>query len=93
MTLTIDLTPEPSARLQKAARARGVDAPTVVRDLIEHLPEEQPDTTTLALLDAWDAEAATLTPEERAEAKAEGDALIAGLNANRALEGRAPVFP
>jgi hypothetical protein len=39
MTLTIDLTPEQSARLQQAAKARGVDAPTVVRDLIEHLPE------------------------------------------------------
>ena len=92
MTLTIDLTPEQAARLQRAAKARGVDASTVVRELIEHLPEEQPDTATLALLDAWDAEATALTPEERAEAKAEGDALIAGLNANRALEGRTLTF-
>jgi hypothetical protein len=39
MTLTIDLTPEQSARLQQAAKARGIDVPAVVRDLIEHLPE------------------------------------------------------
>lgn len=94
MTLTLDLTQEQMKRLQRVARARGVEVPVVLEDLIEHLPEpEVADKATLALLDAWDDEARNMTPEERAEAIAEGDALIAGLNANRALEGREPVFP
>ena len=42
MTLTIDLTPEESARLEQEANARGVDVPAVLRDLIEQIPNRRP---------------------------------------------------
>jgi hypothetical protein len=42
MTLTIDLTPEQSARLEQEAKARGVDVPAVLRDLIEQMPNRRP---------------------------------------------------
>jgi hypothetical protein len=60
---------------------------------VQRRKARKPDTATMALLDAWAKEAAALTPEERAEAKAEGDAFLAGLNQNRVEEGREPVFP
>ena len=93
MTLTLDLTQEQMKRLQRVAKARGVEVPAVLEDLIEHLPEpEVADKATLVLLDAWDAEAAMLTPEERAEAIAEWEEFKTNMNANRALEGRPAVF-
>jgi hypothetical protein len=64
--------------------------------LIESLPKPEPtnpNAATLALLDAWDAEAAAMTPEEVAQAEAEWEEFKANMNANRALEGRPPVFP
>jgi hypothetical protein len=42
MTLTIDLTPEQSARLEQEAKARGVDVPAVLRELIEQIPNRRP---------------------------------------------------
>ena len=41
MTVTIDLTPEQSARLEQEAKARGVDVPAVLRDLIEQIPNRR----------------------------------------------------
>lgn len=94
MTLTLDLTQEQMKRLQRVARARGVEVPVVLEDLIERLPEpEVGDQATLALLDAWDAEAAAMTPEEVAQAEAEWEEFKANMNANRTLEGRPPVYP
>ncbi|HZP83914.1 MAG TPA: hypothetical protein VFB21_19900 [Chthonomonadaceae bacterium] len=39
MTLTIELTPEQEARLERAARAQGKPAAQIVSELIARLPE------------------------------------------------------
>jgi hypothetical protein len=41
MTLMLELTPEEEVRLAGQARARGVDIATVVRDLLDYLPEQE----------------------------------------------------
>jgi hypothetical protein len=40
MTFTIELTPEETNRLQRAAQARGLDVSALLRRLIAHLPED-----------------------------------------------------
>jgi hypothetical protein len=41
MILTIDLTPEQSARLEQEAKARGMNVPAVLRELIEQIPNRR----------------------------------------------------
>ena len=45
------------------------------------------------MYERWRIEAENVTPEELAEGAIELAEFKANMNANRALEGRAPVFP
>ena len=100
MTFTIELTPEESRRVE-VAQAQGVDVSTLIRRVIDTLPAETPAAPVLtekqkaaiALLDSWRAEDATEDPAELERRETALQTLAASLNANRAAEGRAPVFP
>ncbi|HZP81990.1 MAG TPA: hypothetical protein VFB21_10155 [Chthonomonadaceae bacterium] len=95
MTLTIELTPEQEARLQQEARVQGKPAAEIVRALIEGLPPraQTPAERAQALFDRWAAEDATDDPEEIARRERECEEFKANMNANRAVEGRPPVYP
>lgn len=95
MTLTIELTPEQEARLECAARVQGKPTAEIVRELIEGLPPrtQTPAERTQALFDRWAEEDATDDPEEIARREQEFEEFKANMNANRAAEGRPPVYP
>lgn len=87
MTLTIDLNAQLKARLEEAARGRGVGAAEYARQLIEQsLPAEgriSPNEATLALLAEWDREDETNDPAELARRRLELEELKKALNQNR----------
>jgi predicted DNA-binding protein len=93
MTLSIELSPELTDRLEQAAKQQGLEPIEYARRLIEiHLP----DAKGLALADLmhqWIQEDATEDPEEIARRDAEWEELRANLNANRAAAGERPLFP
>ena len=100
MTLTLELPQETEARLFREAAKQGLDAPTFVRRLIEaNLPEPlepiltEKQKANLSLLDAWEAEDATDDPESLRQREADLKSFAARMNANRAAEGRPPVYP
>ena len=105
MRLTIELTPGQGAQLVAAARAEGLEPPTLACKLVtEHLPavtttSEQPtpvidaeNQAAIDLLQSWMREDATDDPEEIRCAEEEVEQLKRNLNANRAATGERPVF-
>ena len=67
MTLTLELSPEQTARVEAEAKRNGSTAPDVVQCLIdEHLPPpSKPESDpTLALFEEWRKEDANMSEEE-----------------------------
>jgi hypothetical protein len=95
MTFTIDIDERLKARLDEAARRRGVEAGEYARQLIEQsLPPADGDTpnrATLELLARWDREDETSDPAELARRRQELEELKRSLNENR-TSGR-KLFP
>ena len=89
MTLTIDLSPAEEARLQSAARQKGLDPSTLAKQLVaEHLPAASPaEDPTLALFAQWAEEAKAMTPEEQAQEQSLWGQFEPGINAARAASG------
>lgn len=82
MTLTLELTPEEEAILQR--QAQDVDVDTLVRARLfrSHVvPPQHPNLT--AILDAWIAEDATDDPAEIKRAEQEMEELMQALQQNR----------
>ena len=96
MTVTLDLSPEQESRLQAQAQTQGKPLEVYLREAIDRLA---PPTLTakqkaaIALLDSWRQEDATDDAAELARREAELAEFQAGMNANRADEGRPPVYP
>jgi predicted DNA-binding protein len=91
MTLTIELPPELTARLQQAAKQQGVEPTEYARRLIEiHLPDAK-GLALANLMQQWIEEDATDDLEEIARRNAEWSELKANLNANRAATGERPL--
>ena len=98
MTLTIHLTPEEAARLEQKAQQEGVDIAQYARRRLglPDVPGNTPDAENMAflqLLEAWRKEDATEDEEELERRKAEWQELKRNLNATRAANGEAPLFP
>lgn len=101
MTLIIDLPRELEQRLADAARKEGAKpADFAQRLLAENLPpvetapaDDNPNASSIAMIDRWIAEDATDDPEEIEKAEADLKALMDALNANRAAVGKPPVYP
>jgi hypothetical protein len=96
MTLTLELTPEEERRVATAT-AKGIDVSALLKGVLASLPAEPEapavQDKTLELFAQWEAEDATDDPEELARRQAEWEEFKANMNANRALEGRPPVYP
>lgn len=96
MTITLDLAPDVGAILEARARAQGQPLEEYLRSALEGLasatrPDKQK--AAIALLASWRAEDATDDPVELARRDAELEEFKANMNANRAEEGRGPVYP
>lgn len=92
MPLTIDLTAEEEARLELAAKRRGVPPQECAKELlVEHLPlvtqNGAEDDPTLALFAQWEQEDARKTPEETAEEERLWEEFERGINETRAALG------
>jgi hypothetical protein len=99
MRLTIDLSPQLSARLTEAARSRGVDPAELVESIVtDNLPPlaeaaivkpviDAENAAAIAWLEQRMAEDATDDPEEIRKADEEVAELRRNLNANRAATG------
>jgi pimeloyl-ACP methyl ester carboxylesterase len=92
MTLTIALTPEEEARLQVAARQKGVAPEECARQLLaEHLPiltnNGAGEDPTLALFAQWEQEDAQKTPEEIADEDRLWQEFEKGINETRSALG------
>jgi hypothetical protein len=86
--MTITLRPEVEARLQEAAKQKGVEPGEFLNDFLEQsLPH--PDQATLDLLTKLSTEDWTDDPEELARRQAEFEEFKAGMNRNR-LESDGP---
>ncbi len=99
MTLTLELTPETEKRLAEEAARRGQSpTDTALRFVEEALlkPPAAPDAENQAFIDLlrqWREEDASMTPEEADQAEREFEEFKTNMNANRAAEGRPPVYP
>ncbi len=102
MPLTIDLSPTDQARLDAAAREKGVAPAELARELVtHHLPPTMQklsvrsgnDAPTVALLQSWLEEDATDDPEEVRKAQEELDEFKQGINAERDKAGSRRVYP
>lgn len=95
MTLTIDLTPEETRRVEQA-KAQGIDVQAIFKGVIAGLPpvpeEQTPGAATLALFAQWAEEDANLTEEECAEEEARWEEFKTNINRWRAESGEEPVF-
>ena len=90
MSITIELSPEEEARLRLEAERTGTDLATWAR---QRVLEKKKNSGLLELLKQFEEEDALLSPEEREANTRDWEELKQGLNANRAEEGRPPVFP
>ena len=106
MSFIMDLPPDVETRLQAEASRQGVPVADVALRLVaDNLPPIAPlqekaepvltekQKAALALLAQWRIEDATDDPEELERREVAIQTLAANLNANRAAEGRPPVFP
>ena len=93
MTLTLNLTPEETRRVENA-KGLGFDVTALLRGLISGLPEPTAPIVdrTEELFDQWAAEDATDDPAEIEAAERELAEFKANMNANRALTGERPVY-
>jgi len=92
MTLTIALDADLGQRLAQQASHEGVELAEYARRLIEqNLPPaapSAPDTTTLELLERWEAENATSDPQELVQREKEGEEFMRSLARSRVeMEG------
>ena len=95
MSIALELTPAEDKRLREAAHRRGVKPEVLARDLVvERLPDMSSNggDPLVALLDQWDAEDATMTPEEQASERADWETLKTNLNAERDRAGSRRLF-
>ena len=95
MSVALDLTPAEELRLREAARRRGVMPEALAHELVvDRLPLQSTgaDDPLVALLDQWDAEDASMTPEEMAAEREQWEALKANLNAERERAGSRRLF-
>lgn len=90
MTLTIELTPEETRRIEDA-KAKGIDVDAIIKGVIAGLPEPMEDRTE-ELFAQWEAEDATDDPAEIEAAERELAEFKANMNANRALTGERPIY-
>ena len=105
MSFIVDLPPDVEVRLQQEATRQGVPASDVALRLVsDNLPPAAPlenaapvltekQKAALALLEEWRAEYEAADEEDLAAREIALQEFAANMNANRALEGRAPVFP
>jgi hypothetical protein len=97
MTVVLELTDEEERRVRARADAQGRPVVEFVRGLIDQAvlapPESGSRNSTAELFAAWEAEDGTDDPEELRRREAEFEEFKANMNANRALEGRPPVYP
>lgn len=91
MTLTIELTPEQSERLETAARSKGVDPTVFAQQLVaEHLPltpVHEDEDPTLALFARWEQEDREKPPEEVAAEDRLWEEFEKGINETRQAQG------
>lgn len=94
MTLTIDLSPAEEARLEAAARQKGLQPTAIIKELLtEHLPPATPaEDPMLALFARWDEEDAQMTPQEIAEENRSWEQFKDNVNAERDRTGARRVF-
>ncbi|MBI3946117.1 MAG: hypothetical protein HY321_09380 [Armatimonadetes bacterium] len=93
MTVTIDLPPGAQARLERTARARGVDVAGCARQIIEAGLATGPHQALADLVQAWREEDMMADRAERNAREAEWQELKSNLNANRAAAGERVLFP
>ena len=93
MTLMIDLPVDVETRLERTARALGLDTTGYARQIIEASLPLEPNRALADLMTAWIQEDATDDPEELESREAEWQELKANLNANRAIGGQRILFP
>ena len=97
MTITLHLQPEELAALDAHAQAQNTDRETVLRRVIAQMPTppaplSEKDKAALVLLDAWAAEDAAMTSEEREQSDRDFEEFKTNINRWRAEEGRPPAF-
>lgn len=92
MSLTIELSPDEQARLDAAAKEKGMAPEVLAREVLtSHLPaapdEPATEDPTLALFRRWAEEDAQRTPEEVAEENELWERFQANVNETRAALG------
>lgn len=101
MEITLTLDPKEEQALRSEAQAQGVDVETALRRIIAQLERPAPpvkldisekNKAVIALLDAWRAEDALMTDEERTEADRDLAEFKGNINRWRTEEGRPPAF-
>ena len=98
MEITIDLTPQQQARLLREASECNVSLMYHVKRKLgltnsELTPRQEMAQDAIRMLEEWRKEDATNDEAELARRDAELEAFKANMNANRAMEGRLPVYP
>ena len=89
MTLTIDLSPAEEARLEAAARQKGLEPAAIIKQLVsERLPAPRPDDdATLSLFARWSEEAKAMTAEEQEQEQRLWEQFEIGINESREAAG------
>jgi hypothetical protein len=94
MTVTIELSPDETSRLEAEARRRGLETDEAAKRLIvERLPSEQPGAATLALLKQWEEEDETDDPEEIARRIKDWEEFRDEINETRRSNGERILYP
>ena len=96
--MSITLLPEIEVRLEQDAKIRGLAPSELANSLLndtltQTLSPDEKKKARLAMYEEWRIRAENVTPEELERGNLELEELKANMNANRALEGRPPVFP
>ena len=96
--MSITLLPEIEVRLEQDAKIRGLAPSELANSLLsdtlaQTLSPDEKKKVREAMYERWRIRAENVTPEELERGNMELEELKANMNANRALEGRPPVFP